>query len=142
MMRLITAVAVIGLISSTLGAAPLMADPGGGKGKGNKTHFKHGERSDLGVHRGYASSCPPGLAKKNPPCIPPGQARKHNVHYGNRVGDVLRVGDYIVVRDPARYDLRTRQGWDYYRDDNQIYRIDSSTRKVLAVMNLIDAFTE
>ncbi|WP_323009612.1 alpha/beta hydrolase [Paracoccus sp. (in: a-proteobacteria)] len=86
----------------------------------------------------YVADCPPGLAKKNPPCVPPGQARKGNYPV---IGDILRVGDYRIIRDPRRHDLEYRRGWDYYRDDNHIYRVESSTRKILAVLNLVDAFT-
>ena len=39
---------------------PLIAEAqGNGNGRGND-----------------AQNCPPGLAKKNPPCVPPGQARQ------------------------------------------------------------------
>lgn len=85
----------------------------------------------------YVADCPPGLAKKNPPCVPPGQVGKR---FGTRVGDTLRIGDYVLIRDFDRYDLKRRNGWSYYRDDDRIYRIDSGTRKILAVLNLIDAF--
>lgn len=130
--KLATAVA----LAASLGAAPVAADPGGGKGG----HARHDDRSSRGgVH--HVADCPPGLAKKNPPCIPPGQARKGDVHYGTRIGDVLRVGDYLVIRDPRRYDLATRPGWSYYRDGDRVYRVDSGTRRILAVLNLIDAFT-
>ncbi|MFG6083773.1 hypothetical protein [Paracoccus sp. PAR01] len=131
------------LVLATLGVAPVAADPGNGKGHGDGNGKKNAQKhEDRGRHSdraraNYVADCPPGLAKKNPPCVPPGQARK----YGNRVGDTLRIGDYIVVRDPSRYDLERRRGWEYYRDDDRIYRVDSGTRKVLAVMNVIDAFT-
>ena len=85
--------------------------------------------------RGDYRGCPPGLAKKHNGCQPPGQARKHY-----RRGDTLR-GDYYRIRDYDRYDLERRRGWDYYRDDDRIYRVDSNTRKILAVINLIDAFS-
>lgn len=141
-MKLAYRLIAAGVALAALGAEPVIADPGNGNGHGNK-HGKPQARAnfDNGKHgddrrRSYYADCPPGLAKKQPSCVPPGQAKK----YGNRVGDVLRVGDYIVVRDPSRYDLERRRGWDYYRDDNRIYRVDSGTRKVLAVMNLIDAF--
>jgi hypothetical protein len=140
-MKLATTLAAIGLVVATCGATSALADPGKGNGKGHGKHYDdRGKRGHV-EHSGYRLDCPPGLAKKNPPCVPPGQAKKHDIHYGNRVGDVLRIGDYVVVRDPSRYDLQPRQGWDYYRDDDRIYRVDSGTRKVLAVLNLIDAFS-
>jgi Ni/Co efflux regulator RcnB len=87
----------------------------------------YSRRSDYGF-------CPPGLAKKHNGCQPPGQARKHY-----RRGDTLR-GDYYRVRDYDRYDLERRDSWDYYRDDDRIYRVDRNTRKILAVIELLDAF--
>lgn len=114
-------------------ALPAAADPGRGHGK------------DRGAHSGQhanAGHCPPGLAKKNPPCVPPGQARQSSRgHASPGVGDVLRVGDYVLIRDPRRHDLETRDGWRYYRDGDRAYRVDPDTRRVLAVLNLIDAFT-
>ncbi|MDB6179560.1 hypothetical protein PAF17_18985 [Paracoccus sp. Z330] len=124
-------------------ALPAFADPGKGKGNGNGKHGRsHAVKNDK--HRAspqYAANCPPGLAKKNPPCVPPGQAKKGNVRHYPVAGEILRVGDYRIIRDPRRHDLEYRRGWDYYRDDNHIYRVDSSTRKILAVLNLVDAFT-
>lgn len=116
------------ILVGALCASPALADPGRGHGKG------HGPQAH------HAADCPPGLARKNPPCVPPGQARKEARH-GHRVGETLRVGDYILVRDPRRHDLETRPGWRYYRDEDRIYRVDSDTRRILAVLNLIDAFT-
>ncbi|MDS9466338.1 hypothetical protein RGQ15_01960 [Paracoccus sp. MBLB3053] len=138
-MQLAQKLGAAALILAVAGMSPAAADPGRGHGK-----EQHGQRHDKGKSKArphYAANCPPGLAKKNPPCVPPGQARKNTVHYGNRVGDILRVGDYYVIRDPRRYDLESRDGWRYYRDDNRVYRVDSGTKKVLAVLNLIDAFS-
>lgn len=109
-------------------ATPSLAD-----GKKGKPHRQSGGHESLW-------NCPPGLAKKNPPCVPPGQAKKHAMNYVYRVGDDLRVGDFIRIRDPWTYGLDTGSGWDYYRDDRQIYRIDSGTRRILAVIELIEAF--
>lgn len=138
-MKIASTLTILVTLAMALGSTPAMADPGNGKGKGNN-HAQHPHDRNRNDHREsnrYVANCPPGLAKKNPPCVPPGQAKK----YGNRVGEVLRVGDYIVVRDLDRYDLDRRRGWDYYRDDDQIYRVDSGTKKILAIMNLIDAFS-
>ncbi|MDN3713459.1 hypothetical protein QWZ10_20035 [Paracoccus cavernae] len=129
--------AALGAVSS----APSFADPGNGRGngKGNGARHSH-DRGPERDHRNrarYVADCPPGLAKKDPPCIPPGQVGKR---YGTRIGDTLRIGDYRLIRDRDRYDLDYRRGWDYYRDDERVYRIDRDTRKILAVINLIDAF--
>ena len=108
-------------------AAPALGDPGRGKGH-------HDDR-------GHAGHCPPGLAKKHPACVPPGHARHDARRHGPRAGEVLRIGDYVVIRDPGRYDLERRDGWQYYRDDSNIYRVDRDTQRILAVLNLVRAFT-
>ncbi len=125
---------------AALSLTPAMADNGHGKGHGKGNSGKHkqhkGPDRDHRGHARYVADCPPGLAKKNPPCVPPGQVGKR---YGTRVGDTLRIGDYRIIRDRDRYDLDYRRGWDYYRDDDRIYRVDRETRQVLAIINLLDA---
>ena len=76
-----------------IAAASAMADPpewaGKGKGKG-KGHDSARVAHFSDQHRGYvqeyyteqyrsAQGCPPGLAKKNNGCMPPGQARKWQI---------------------------------------------------------------
>ncbi|CAM3405499.1 hypothetical protein PANO111632_17870 [Paracoccus nototheniae] len=128
-------------------ATPVLADPGRGNGNGhgnghgkNARHEQRDDRRHARTDDRYRD-CPPGLARKNPPCVPPGQARGHGDGYGHRIGDRLRAGDYILVRDTQRHNLPTRPDWRYYRDDNQIYRVDSNTQRILAVINLINAFS-
>lgn len=80
-----------------------------------------------------ARDCPPGLAKKEPACIPPGQVDK-----------ILRSGwdadRYTRIDDLAKYDLTAPDGdWDYYVVDNTIVRVDRTTRDILGVVRLIDA---
>lgn len=125
------------LVIAALSIAPALAEPGKNNGNGNG----HGNKKNHGGEARQVLACPPGLAKKDPACVPPGLAKKGAVRHGTRVGDVLRVGDHVIVSDPRRYDLEPRAGWDYYRDDNTIYRVDSGTRRVLAVLNLVDAFS-
>jgi hypothetical protein len=77
-------------------------------------------------------NCPPGLAKNNPPCVPPGLAKQ-----GVDTQDRLRRGDF--------YDRDYDRIWDwddwglppigrsegYYRDGRVVYRVDEQTRRVL-----------
>lgn len=51
-------------------AAPALAGPGHGHGQG------HGWGHDRGPIGYGIGGCPPGLAKKQNGCMPPGQARK------------------------------------------------------------------
>lgn len=87
---------------------------------------------------GYAQNCPPGLAKKNPPCVPPGQVRNasrdYDPHY--RRGDRI-LGDYRIIRDVDRYGLR--QGDLYYLVGREVFRISPETGRVLAFVGLADA---
>lgn len=142
-MKLVSILAGAAVVLTTAGLAPVAADPGRGQGKHDqgRKHEQRGARVEHRPHVTYVANCPPGLAKKNPPCVPPGQARKAGIDYGQRVGQVLRVGDYVLIRDPRRFDLEQRRGWNYYRDDNSIYRVDSGTQRVLAVLNLVSALT-
>ncbi|MDB6177009.1 hypothetical protein PAF17_05750 [Paracoccus sp. Z330] len=136
--NLMTATLIVAMTS----AFPAFANSGQGNGKGKNAQAHRVIKGNQ--YRGssrHAANCPPGLAKKNPSCVPPGQARKGEVRYKPAAGEILRVGDYRIIRDPRRYDLDYRNGWDYYRDDRHIYRVDSDTRKILAVLNLVDAFT-
>lgn len=112
-------------------AGTVSADPG--KGRGHDRDREH--------HAHHAAhGCPPGLAKKNPACVPPGQARHHDrLRYGRDVGDRLRIGDYVLVRDPARFDLQRRDGWRYYRSGDRVYRVDAETQQILAVIDLARA---
>ncbi|NOD63466.1 MULTISPECIES: hypothetical protein [unclassified Ruegeria] len=75
--------------------------------------------------------CPPGLAKKSIPCVPPGQAKKI---YRN--GDFIR-NDYRWVDNPYRYGLN--RNYSYIRAGDYVYRVDPDTRKVL---NLIGAVAD
>ena len=87
------------------------------------------------------AGCPPGLAKKSVPCVPPGQAKKGIADPYDR----LRVGDRYD-HDRYRYDrIRDYDRWNlppigrnegYYRDGHVVYRVDEETRRVLAMMRL------
>ncbi len=115
--------------------------------------------------------CPPGLAKKNPPCIPPGQVGRrggdryddddwdddhrdrwdddydeayrdgYRDGYRIAVGDLLHRGEYELIRDPGLYGLRPygRDDWRYYMVRDMIVRADPETRRVLAIIGLVDA---
>lgn len=103
------------------------ADAGNGKNK-------HAKKQGGFV----AAGCPPGLAKKNPPCVPPGQAKSANRDYIPRygIGDVI-LRDYRVIRDADRYGLR--QGNLYYLAGQEVFRISPETGRVLAFVGLANA---
>ncbi len=75
--------------------------------------------------------CPPGLAKKQNGCLPPGQAKKI---YGR--GERLS-GDYTLIGDPGRYGLNA--GEVFYRVGDNVYRVDRDTRRVLELIGAVSA---
>ncbi|MGI1660907.1 excinuclease ABC subunit A [Palleronia sp. KMU-117] len=85
------------------------------------------------------NGCPPGLAKKDPPCVPPGLAKQ-----GVDTDDRLRRGDYYDrdydrIRDWDAYDLPSIGGNEgYYRNGRIVYRVDERTRRVLDWIELTD----
>ncbi|WP_420380776.1 excinuclease ABC subunit A [Marivita sp.] len=89
-------------------------------------NHKAGKGESSGAYK--ATDCPPGLAKKDPPCLPPGQARK----YGR--GDVIH-GDYRIIGDPARYGLDRDQ--TYFRVGDYVYRVDREMREVLDLIGAV-----
>ena len=108
-------------------AAPAHAQPGHAKGKGQKVKMA----SPWGI------SCPPGLAKRNNGCMPPGQAKKlYNVgqrfplNYGNMWG-----------YNQIPYDMRRQYGFDpnsnYYYGDGYLYRVDPTTMLIREVVSAI-----
>ena len=84
-----------------------------------------------------APGCPPGLAKRNPPCIPPGQAKKlYDVGYRFPVGY-----NGFTPYNQIPYDLRQQYRLDpygrYVYDQNYIYQVDPTTMIVSQVLNAI-----
>ena len=92
--------------------------------------------------------CPPGLAKKDVPCVPPGLAKKRHHHDDDhdhdhdhwRRGDRIS-GDYVLIpRDEwerlALFDYR--DGSIYLRADNQILRVMRDTLVLLEAVRILD----
>ena len=100
----------------------------GDQGHGN--HFGDRDRAairDYYVDAGRAGHCPPGLAKKNNGCLPPGQAKKWQI--GQRlppavVYDPLPPG-LVVQLTPAP------SGYRYVRVAGDILMISAGTRMVV-----------
>ena len=113
-------------VAALAATAPALAKPDHAK--------RHGQRGAMGYGAG---GCPPGLAKKNNGCLPPGQAKKlfnvgQRLPYGyNSYTPYGSLPPYL--RD--RYDLDD----DYryiYRDD-YLYQVDPTTLIVRQVLNAI-----
>lgn len=87
---------------------------------------------------GAAGHCPPGLAKKSPACVPPGQAKA-----AVRVGDVLKLGGIHVVTRPGLYGLGVPPSGDQYAVvGNHLLRVDGETGKVLSILRTVTAILD
>lgn len=119
-------------------AGPALAKPGNGHGQGNP----HANAHALGVNGpvGYGvGGCPPGLAKKNPPCMPPGQAKKL---FG--VGQHVPLGyQGLLGYNNLPYNVRNYYGQQldpysrYVYDQNYIYRVDPKTMLVQQILSAL-----
>jgi hypothetical protein len=103
--------------------APAAAKPGKG----------HGNHSTMA----YAGNCPPGLAKKNNGCLPPGQAkRRYNV------GQRLPYGyNGYTPYNQIPYDVRSQYDLDpygrYIYDQNYVYGVDPRTNAITQILSAI-----
>ena len=139
----------------------LAADPGKNKdkGKGNSNHstMKHGgggkhavrtsrNNNDVVVRRDrngrlYAldtrGNCPPGLAKKNNGCTPPGQAKKqynigqrYNTNFGN-------AWTYNQIPQSLRSQYGLNDDDRYYYNQGYLYQVDPKTLLIEKVISAI-----
>jgi hypothetical protein len=126
-------------------AAPALAKPGNGHGKGHGHGQKHGQQyvgyghQQLGYGQQYGygqRGCPPGLAKKNNGCLPPGQAKK--LGRGDRY-----VSGYGTPYgyNQLPYDVREQYGLDpynnYYYDQGTLYGVDRRSGIIEQVLGMI-----
>jgi hypothetical protein len=113
---------------------PALAKPG---------HAKHGKKGQHSRsvdyrHFGYGQgACPPGLAKKNPQCMPPGQYKKRF-----QVGQRLPYGyDSYTPYNQIPYDLRRQydlsNDYRYIYQDDYLYRVDPTTLIVQQVLQAL-----
>ena len=143
---------VAGAVALAVGT-PTLAKPGNGKGKQDtahsaKPHGTHGS-SKASKHlvitrnggRLYAldarGNCPPGLAKKDNGCMPPGRAKKtfnvgqrYNRNFGN-----------LWSYNQIPYDLRSRYDFDqddrFYYNNGYVYQVDPRTMLIQQVVSAL-----
>lgn len=155
-----TAILLAGALTLAI-TGPLAADPGknNAKGKGNSAHstMNHGNsgkavvktnrhtntsvvRSDR-YGRLYAldsrGNCPPGLAKKNNGCTPPGQAKKlYNIgqRYNRNFGNLWSY-DQIPGSLRSQYGLNDDDR--YYYNQGYLYQVDPKTMLIERVISAL-----
>ena len=104
--------------------------------RAREARFDDRRRFDDGGQRlaGMSGACPPGLAKKGNGCLPPGQAQKLY-----RVGEALPAAYYPAYNLPDEYRdwYYDTPDYSYRYDDGYIYRVDSGTNLVSALIPLL-----
>jgi hypothetical protein len=95
------------------------------------------DRQEAMMNRWGGAVCPPGLAKKVPPCVPPGQVNRSwregqrlpvNYRWYTPWGDIS--GDWRT-----RYDLD--DDYRYIVHERYIYEVDPATRVVRRIIDLL-----
>jgi hypothetical protein len=125
------------------GAVQATADPGNAKGKkpgvernaADRAYTRLGdyEREILRDYYGSEENCPPGLARKNNGCLPPGIAKKR-YEVGKRLGD-----DVIVIDLPYGLESRLPRlpgGHGYRLIDGDLGVVELATLVVLDAIGL------
>ena len=135
-----------GVTALALGT-PVLAAPAKGHGNHGKSHVGkgHGKPSQKAKETNGArvfawdagGNCPPGLARKNNGCLPPGQAKKlYKVgqRYNRNLGNL-----WTYNQIPA--DLRNRYAFDrsdrYYYQQGYLYQVDPKTMLVQQVVSAL-----
>ena len=121
-------------------AGPALAKPDHAKGKGKPGHAKVKDWDDDWDrgHWGYGKGgCPPGLAKKNERCMPPGQYKKLYGTGQRWPGNYGHAWNYNQIP----YDMRSQYGFDprhqYYYGDGYLYQVDPATMLISQVVSAI-----
>lgn len=147
---------ILMLATASLAAVPAFADPPG-HAKGHQArdaraaaHTQHrADRAQARAnraavrhsagHRHGGHACPPGLANRNPPCVPPGLARQafrqgQRIPAGYRNYSTLSgLPDPVEMQIPAQY----RTGYRYIYQNDEVYVVDPRTRLVQSIIDLI-----
>lgn len=92
---------------------------------------------DRAQNRYGGADCPPGLAKKSPACVPPGQAKRQFAQ-GQRIPSSYNaLTGYNAIPEAYRSQVPYSPTSRYIYRDNQVYVVDPATRAVTSIINLI-----
>ena len=115
---------------------------GQSQGRGGPNSFVVSDRDRNTVYSYYrteyvAGNCPPGLAKKNNGCLPPGQAKKMWA-----IGQPLPAGIYYEPLPPALLGRLSPApaGYQYVRVASDVLMLAVGTRMVMASIADLSSF--
>lgn len=129
---------LIAAASALVIAGPVAARPGNGHGHGSPFGFAGAPPTGHGAGYGVGR-CPPGLARKAVPCVPPGQAKKL-FGVGQRVPPNYRGLLRYNALPPSvrsRYGRQLSPYSRYIYENGYIYRVDPRTMVVLQVLSAL-----
>lgn len=123
---------ILASVATLAATAPAFAKPDHAKqGQG------HGNHAAMG-HVGYGTGgCPPGLAKKNNGCLPPGQAKKLYNRGQRWPGSYGQQWTYNQVPLDWRNQYRLDPYDRYYYGDGYLYAVDPKTQLISEVIRAI-----
>jgi len=127
---------VIAAASALAFSGAAVAKPGNGHGHGHS--YGYGYQAD-GMNGYGRGGCPPGLAKKAVPCMPPGQAKKlfgvgQHVPYG--YGGLMSY-NRLPYSVRSRYRSQLSPYSRYIYDNGYVYRVDPRTMVVQQVLSAL-----
>lgn len=93
---------------------------------------------DRAQNRWGGAVCPPGLEKRIPPCIPPGQVNRE-FRLGQRLPLTYRFfTDFDAIPLAVRNEFGIPVGYRYiYRPNDVVYVVDPTTRMIRDIIDLI-----
>jgi Ni/Co efflux regulator RcnB len=137
--------AALAALIAAVAAGPAFAGNGHGNGHGKhggkhaekhqveKHHDRHGDRHAYSDDRDYRSAgCPPGLARKNNGCMPPGQAKKLAIGQPLPPGAVYTIPRHVRTQLPP-----PPAGYRYAVVNNQVVLVSSGNLVVDILRNLL-----
>lgn len=139
---------IAGAFAMAIGVPAVAQGQGKGKGaaakaqqsQGLKRHAKSNKHVSTNVRaqsKYGGNVCPPGLAKKTPTCVPPGQANR-SFREGQRVGKGYRYyTPYDNIPETLRNQYDLGEDNRYIYRDNKIYQVDPTTSVVTRIINTI-----
>ena len=102
-----------------------------------QVRFRDVDRDDLFVRRfGYADGCPPGLAKKNNGCLPPGQAARF---IGQPLLAASRYGTLGALPGSFRNLYWDNDDYYYRYGGGYVYRVDRGNDLISGLIPLVGA---
>lgn len=106
----------------------------GQSAQGQSAHQDHGDKRKASrVQARRQTGCPPGLAKRNNGCVPPGQWRRGDRLPTSWGGQYVRYSQLPdAYRSRNRYDSSNR----YVYQNNRVYVVDAATRVIESVFGL------